>query len=84
MYDVHSGIRMSTHVEQGSTYSNCFSGETSTLSLHPRSHQPTNQHILIIILITASLTFVTGTYSILFVAYVNIGYSVSGQKAVNM
>ncbi|KAG7229186.1 hypothetical protein INR49_013129 [Caranx melampygus] len=26
MYDVHSGIRMSTHVEQGSTYSNCFSG----------------------------------------------------------
>ncbi|XP_033499398.1 pleckstrin-2 [Epinephelus lanceolatus] len=26
MYDVHSGIKMSTHVEQGSTYSNCFSG----------------------------------------------------------
>ncbi|KAA8581831.1 hypothetical protein FQN60_008571 [Etheostoma spectabile] len=26
MYDVHSGIRMSNHVEQGSTYSNCFSG----------------------------------------------------------
>ncbi len=28
MYDVHSGIKMSNHVEQGSTYSNCFSGET--------------------------------------------------------
>ncbi|XP_061599688.1 pleckstrin-2 [Cololabis saira] len=26
MYDVHSGIRLSSHVEQGSTYSNCFSG----------------------------------------------------------
>nr|XP_019953467.1 PREDICTED: pleckstrin-2 [Paralichthys olivaceus] len=26
MYDVHSGIDMSSHVEQGSTYSNCFSG----------------------------------------------------------
>ncbi|XP_029349266.1 pleckstrin-2 isoform X1 [Echeneis naucrates] len=26
MYDVHSGIKMSSHVEQGSTYSNCFSG----------------------------------------------------------
>eukprot|EP00066_Takifugu_rubripes_P026175 XP_011615441.1 PREDICTED: pleckstrin-2 [Takifugu rubripes] len=26
MYDVHSGITMSSHVEQGSTYSNCFSG----------------------------------------------------------
>ncbi|XP_047467344.1 pleckstrin-2 [Mugil cephalus] len=26
MYDVHSGIKMSNHVEQGSTYSNCFSG----------------------------------------------------------
>ncbi|XP_035529755.1 pleckstrin-2 [Morone saxatilis] len=26
MYDIHSGIRMSNHVEQGSTYSNCFSG----------------------------------------------------------
>lgn len=26
MYDVHSGINMSSHVEQGSTYSNCFSG----------------------------------------------------------
>ncbi|XP_042356000.1 pleckstrin-2 [Plectropomus leopardus] len=26
MYDVHSGITMSAHVEQGSTYSNCFSG----------------------------------------------------------
>ncbi|XP_037342272.2 pleckstrin-2 [Pungitius pungitius] len=26
MYDVHSGINMSNHVEQGSTYSNCFSG----------------------------------------------------------
>uniref|UniRef100_A0A3Q3K9I2 PH domain-containing protein n=1 Tax=Monopterus albus TaxID=43700 RepID=A0A3Q3K9I2_MONAL len=27
MYDIHSGIRMSNHVEQGSTYRNCFSGE---------------------------------------------------------
>ncbi|XP_030247990.1 pleckstrin-2 [Sparus aurata] len=26
MYDVHSGINMSAHVEHGSTYSNCFSG----------------------------------------------------------
>uniref|UniRef100_A0A673C351 Pleckstrin 2 n=2 Tax=Sphaeramia orbicularis TaxID=375764 RepID=A0A673C351_9TELE len=26
MYDVHSGIKMSSHVEQGNTYSNCFSG----------------------------------------------------------
>uniref|UniRef100_A0AAQ4P294 Pleckstrin 2 n=1 Tax=Gasterosteus aculeatus aculeatus TaxID=481459 RepID=A0AAQ4P294_GASAC len=26
MYDVHSGINMSNHMEQGSTYSNCFSG----------------------------------------------------------
>ncbi|KAF7710800.1 pleckstrin-2 [Silurus meridionalis] len=26
MYDVHSGIKMSSHVEQGSTYMNCFSG----------------------------------------------------------
>ncbi|KAF3700876.1 Pleckstrin-2 [Channa argus] len=26
MYDVHSGIRMSNHTEQGGTYSNCFSG----------------------------------------------------------
>lgn len=29
MYDVHSGIKMSSHVEQGNTYSNCFSGESS-------------------------------------------------------
>lgn len=29
MYDVHSGISMSNHVEQGSTYSNCFSGEVT-------------------------------------------------------
>lgn len=27
MYDVHTGIRTGHHVEQGSTYSNCFSGE---------------------------------------------------------
>ncbi|XP_066536152.1 pleckstrin-2 [Hoplias malabaricus] len=26
MYDVHSGIRMTSHMEQGSTYINCFSG----------------------------------------------------------
>ncbi|XP_062850971.1 pleckstrin-2 [Trichomycterus rosablanca] len=26
MYDLHSGIKMSSHVEQGSTYINCFSG----------------------------------------------------------
>ncbi|KAK5617315.1 hypothetical protein CRENBAI_007913 [Crenichthys baileyi] len=26
MYDVHSGIKLSNHVEQGSNYSNCFSG----------------------------------------------------------
>ncbi|XP_061552626.1 pleckstrin-2 [Phycodurus eques] len=26
MYDVHSGINMSNHVEQGRMYSNCFSG----------------------------------------------------------
>ncbi|KAG7274646.1 hypothetical protein CRUP_004570 [Coryphaenoides rupestris] len=26
MYDVHSGIKMTHHVEQGSTFSNCFSG----------------------------------------------------------
>ncbi|TNN64161.1 Pleckstrin-2 [Liparis tanakae] len=26
MYDMHSGINMSIHVEQGNTYSNCFSG----------------------------------------------------------
>lgn len=31
MYDVHSGIKMSSHVEQGNTYSNCFSGELSQL-----------------------------------------------------
>ncbi|XP_029972271.1 pleckstrin-2 [Salarias fasciatus] len=29
MYDVHSGINMSNHVEQGSTYSNCFSGSAA-------------------------------------------------------
>lgn len=27
MYDMHSGIKLSNLVEQGSTYSNCFSGE---------------------------------------------------------
>lgn len=27
MYDVHSGIHLTTHVEQGSSFSNCFSGE---------------------------------------------------------
>uniref|UniRef100_A0A3Q0SQF0 Pleckstrin 2 n=1 Tax=Amphilophus citrinellus TaxID=61819 RepID=A0A3Q0SQF0_AMPCI len=26
MYDVHSGIKLSNHVEQGNTYRNCFSG----------------------------------------------------------
>ncbi|KAM3871195.1 pleckstrin-2 [Diretmus argenteus] len=26
MYDVHNGIKLISHVEQGSTYSNCFSG----------------------------------------------------------
>ncbi|KAK2896883.1 hypothetical protein Q8A67_011371 [Cirrhinus molitorella] len=26
MYDVHTGIRLCSHVEQGSSYSNCFSG----------------------------------------------------------
>ncbi|XP_029901134.1 pleckstrin-2 isoform X2 [Myripristis murdjan] len=26
MYDTHSGIKLTNHVEQGSTYSNCFSG----------------------------------------------------------
>nr|XP_057913012.1 pleckstrin-2 [Doryrhamphus excisus] len=26
MYDLHSGINMTNHVEQGRTYSNCFSG----------------------------------------------------------
>ncbi|XP_024862158.2 pleckstrin-2-like [Kryptolebias marmoratus] len=26
MYDVHSGIKLNSHVEQGYTYSNCFSG----------------------------------------------------------
>uniref|UniRef100_A0A3B4A9Y4 Uncharacterized protein n=1 Tax=Periophthalmus magnuspinnatus TaxID=409849 RepID=A0A3B4A9Y4_9GOBI len=26
MYDVHSGINMSCHMEQGNTYKNCFSG----------------------------------------------------------
>ncbi|XP_077092757.1 pleckstrin-2 [Siphateles boraxobius] len=26
MYDVHTGIRLSSHVEQGSSYTNCFSG----------------------------------------------------------
>ncbi|XP_068195313.1 pleckstrin-2 [Antennarius striatus] len=26
MYDIHSGIKMNNHVEQGNTYSNCFSG----------------------------------------------------------
>ncbi|KAG7334501.1 hypothetical protein KOW79_002908 [Hemibagrus wyckioides] len=26
MYDIHSGIKLSSHVEQGSTYINCFSG----------------------------------------------------------
>ncbi|XP_062379273.1 pleckstrin-2 [Sardina pilchardus] len=26
MYDVHSGIRMTSHVEHGSSFSNCFSG----------------------------------------------------------
>lgn len=29
MYDVHSGIKMSNHVQQGNTYSNCFSGDAS-------------------------------------------------------
>ncbi|XP_076841868.1 pleckstrin-2 isoform X2 [Brachyhypopomus gauderio] len=28
MYDVHSGIKLSSHVEQGCTYINCFSGST--------------------------------------------------------
>uniref|UniRef100_A0AAY4DTA6 Pleckstrin 2 n=1 Tax=Denticeps clupeoides TaxID=299321 RepID=A0AAY4DTA6_9TELE len=28
MYDVHSGIKMSSHVEQGSIFSNCFSGSS--------------------------------------------------------
>lgn len=28
MYDTHSGIKLTNHVEQGSTYSNCFSGQT--------------------------------------------------------
>ncbi|XP_046902473.1 pleckstrin-2 isoform X3 [Hypomesus transpacificus] len=28
MYDIHSGIRMSNLTEQGSTYSNCFSGSS--------------------------------------------------------
>ncbi|XP_072221330.1 pleckstrin-2 [Leuresthes tenuis] len=28
MYDVHSGIKLSNHVEHGSIYSNCFSGST--------------------------------------------------------
>lgn len=28
MYDVHSGIRLCSHVEQGSSYTNCFSGQT--------------------------------------------------------
>lgn len=43
MYDVHSGINMSAHVEHGSTYSNCFSGEPlqqgcsspSSFKMHP-------------------------------------------------
>ncbi|KAL2099179.1 hypothetical protein ACEWY4_005659 [Coilia grayii] len=26
MYDVHSGIKLTSHVEQGSSFSNCFSG----------------------------------------------------------
>ncbi|KAM6912497.1 pleckstrin-2 [Xenentodon cancila] len=29
MYDVHSGIKLNNHVEQGSTYSNCFSGSAA-------------------------------------------------------
>ncbi|XP_004082167.2 pleckstrin-2 [Oryzias latipes] len=29
MYDVHSGIKTGSHVEQGSTYSNCFSGSAA-------------------------------------------------------
>ncbi|CAN9501958.1 unnamed protein product [Ophioblennius macclurei] len=29
MYDVHSGINMNNHVDQGSTYSNCFSGSAA-------------------------------------------------------
>lgn len=28
MYDIHSGIKMSNHMEQGSTYSNCFTGSS--------------------------------------------------------
>lgn len=32
MYDVHCGIKLTNHVEQGNTYSNCFSGEPSTFS----------------------------------------------------
>lgn len=28
MYDVHTGIRLSSHAEQGSSYTNCFSGQT--------------------------------------------------------
>ncbi|KAM6960499.1 pleckstrin-2 [Aplochiton taeniatus] len=28
MYDIHGGIKMSNHMEQGSTYSNCFTGSS--------------------------------------------------------
>nr|XP_020478505.1 pleckstrin-2 [Monopterus albus] len=43
MYDIHSGIRMSNHVEQGSTYRNCFSGERLKHPVFLNIHVPMNR-----------------------------------------
>lgn len=45
MYDVHSGIRMSNHVQQGSTYSNCFSGDAAALPLLGKGDIPNISHL---------------------------------------
>lgn len=44
MYDVHSGIKMNSHMEQGSTYINCFSGQ---FSCHIYAANPAHSHIKI-------------------------------------
>lgn len=33
MYDVHSGIKLTSHMEQGSSFSNCFSGESAVTNI---------------------------------------------------
>lgn len=45
MYDVHSGIKMSSHVQQGSTYSNCFSGDVAAGALLLKGDNPNTTHL---------------------------------------